>query len=129
MVVTEAKKTREFRKNRFRDLEISPLESLSMLTKEQIIKKYETIHEHFGFRDFLGLSALVFGLLMSGTTFGPKVEANEMVPTVEVEATTPSQPEPTKPRKKAHKKSTSQNGKSAGKKPRSKKQRKVSATP
>ncbi len=42
-----------------------------MLTKEDLKKRYEAINEHFTFKDFLGLSALIFGLLMSNSSFDP----------------------------------------------------------
>ncbi len=42
-----------------------------MITKEQIVQKYERVHEHFSLKDLLGLSALVFGLLFSNSSFEP----------------------------------------------------------
>lgn len=42
-----------------------------MLTREQLKERYDRIHEHFTFKDFLGLSALIFGLLMSNSSFEP----------------------------------------------------------
>jgi len=47
-----------------------------MMTKDQIKERYNAIHEHFGFRDLLGLSALIFGLVLSNSSFEPtKAEA------------------------------------------------------
>jgi hypothetical protein len=40
-----------------------------MVSKEELRKRYDTILRHFSFKDFLGLSALIFGLLMSNTSF------------------------------------------------------------
>ncbi len=42
-----------------------------MINREQLKQRYDAIHEHFTFRDFLGLSALVFGLLLSNSSFDP----------------------------------------------------------
>lgn len=39
-----------------------------MITKDDIKRHYDTIHEHFNFKDFIGLSALIFGLLLSNTS-------------------------------------------------------------
>ncbi len=42
-----------------------------MISKEELKNKYQAIHEHFTFKDFLGLSALIFGLLLSNSSFKP----------------------------------------------------------
>ena len=39
-----------------------------MFLKDKIDKKLEIVHEHFNFKDFIGLSALIFGLLLSNTS-------------------------------------------------------------
>lgn len=61
-----------------------------MMTREQLKQKYEAIHEHFNFKDFLGLSALIFGLLLSNSSLEPVTAKAELPaqdqPVVEKEA-------------------------------------------
>lgn len=49
------------------------------MTREQLKQKYEAIHEHFNFKDFLGLSALIFGLLLSNSSLEPVTANAEQV--------------------------------------------------
>ena len=59
-----------------------------MISKDDFKEKYEKIHEHFSFKDFLGLSALIFGLLLSNPSI-KKTTANaaeEPVEEIKIEA-------------------------------------------
>lgn len=56
-----------------------------MITREEIKQKYETIHEHFNFKDFLGLSALIFGLLVSNSNGQSQAKAQMNEPSSKVE--------------------------------------------
>ena len=49
-----------------------------MITREQLKQKYEAIHEHFNFKDFLGLSALIFGLVVSNSSMEP-TQTNQVI--------------------------------------------------
>ena len=39
-----------------------------MISREKIKEKIDKIHSHFDLKDFIGLSALIFGLLLSSTS-------------------------------------------------------------
>ena len=49
--------------------------------RDRLNKKLEVIHEHFNFKDFIGLSALIFGLLLSNTS-------QRKVPTLQIDEET-----------------------------------------
>lgn len=50
-----------------------------MFSREKFKKKMEVVHEHFNFKDFIGLSALIFGLLLSNTSLR-KTTAHAVAP-------------------------------------------------
>jgi hypothetical protein len=73
-----------------------------MLSHENLKKKYQTFLEHFGFRDFLGLSALILGLLLSNSAtekINPSVEKAQKTTSHETQTKTKSA-EPEKPKSK-----------------------------
>ena len=71
-----------------------------MISRGRLKQKYDIIHEHFNFKDLIGLSALMFGLLLSTPTNKTNTaNAEEVVPTGKIE-----KPAPIKKRKKISKK-------------------------
>lgn len=40
-----------------------------MIKREEVSEKIEAFKKHFGFKDFLGFSSLIFGLLLSNTSY------------------------------------------------------------
>ena len=57
-----------------------------MISREAIKQKYEKFHSNFNFRDFVGLSSLIFGLVLSNSAID-KSNANaiEQQPTHQTE--------------------------------------------